>query len=199
VSDFPDFYSPFVIKGWDGTEYQTVKVTNTGEMYILVSALYNSTITGLKCDSLGNLLLNIKAQDLAEVINRPKYGACTPAVGAVACPADVTTGIVDVEGKGVIYGGFLNLQAAAAITATTIKITIDDTVVEETQPYLLWDYQLLSPWSRLFYLLRYTDAKTNITLGLSPGITFESSFTIDLVEGDSQQVDVENGVFYALV
>ncbi len=106
MSDSPDWSIISVIKGIDATgALQGIRVDDQGRMQALLNALHNAAVTPLKSDASGNLLLNIKAQDLTFITSRPYYGDGEVRQGVVNCPDGAITEVFEYTGKRRLYGG----------------------------------------------------------------------------------------------
>jgi len=194
--DFPDGYKISVIKGWDGTEFKNLRVTTDGELYILVSALSGVTLIPLQADSEGNLFLNVKAQDLAEVINRPKYGAATASQGSKICAVVNTTVLTTISGKGIIYGGNVYLHPDVSHKNDYVQLIAD------SAPLIAYifdnqnKYNLTHPAVSSLFLTCFDDTNFIYSNALSPGVTFETS--LELRYYNNEIVDTPT-VYYELL
>lgn len=200
MADLPDWFAASVIKGWDGSALKTIKCATTGELYILLSALYNSTITALKSDSLGNVFMNVKAQDLAEVINRPKYGACNLAIHDTTITAPGDTELYTVTGKGIVYGGYLTVYLAGESHAVdTMSLVIDGTTMAVEDPMFLNIYGLTKHPASFFTLVMYDETNWYYSLIFANNITFETSVSIHWQTITTDNCKIRSELLYALV
>jgi len=69
----PDFHRNVNLYGFDGSILRLVRVdSDQGRIQAMLNAMYNSTPTPLKCDSSGQIQINLNAQGLDRVFTLPK-------------------------------------------------------------------------------------------------------------------------------
>jgi len=198
MADLPDWFAASVIKGLYGTELKTIQVDELGRLYAILRALYGTTQKDVQCDASGNLTLNLKAQDLAEIINRPKYGAANGAVWSGDVFSPNTQDLFSITGKGIIYGGFIHIDATDTQEVSNVVLTIDGTEITSIEIGQLGSYFLITPSSYIFYLLVYDTTNFEYTIGYAPGITFESSLSAQY-SCQSGIATLDARILYALV
>lgn len=197
--DYPEGHRISVIRGWDGTTFRNIKVSSTGELYILLSALYDSTILPLKCDALGNALMNIKAQDIAEIINRPKYGGAVVSEISLVINAGYAGSLVNVSGKGMLYGGTIHVDGNTSHSTDDVILRIDGSTVKWTAYDKLKKYGCTKPHTHLVWLNVYDDTIFRYSVGFMYGITFESSLVLSYINNGIDSIGVYGCLVYALV
>uniref|UniRef100_A0A6M3IF71 Uncharacterized protein n=1 Tax=viral metagenome TaxID=1070528 RepID=A0A6M3IF71_9ZZZZ len=196
--DLPDFLTENIIKGSDGVALRTIRVAPTGEMYILVSALAGVTLIPLQADADGNLFLNIKAQDLAEVMNRPKYGGALRAYGATSCAGGSWTTLFTLSGKGMVYGGWIVDSNVNADVTDRVRYLIDGNEIYEGSLWYFYFYGLLNPLINPMVIIKYDPTIKQYILGFSYGITFEASIEVKF-KPMFATYDIGYSLCYALV
>lgn len=196
--DFPDGSKLSIIRGWDGTQFRNIRVADTGEMYILVSALTDDTLIPLQADSLGNLLLNIKAQDLAEVINRPKYGGAQKSESEVSCNYHVWTTLLTLSGKGMIYGGWIQTFWANNPGSSLLRLSIDGVEFCTQAMGLTRFLGNIGAFLLPYFTSIYDTQNEKYQVNFSYGFTFESSLTIEFYNEGASGSPVCK-FYYALV
>lgn len=199
MPDLPDFFSNFIAKGWDGAAFRTIKVTETGEMYILVSALFEEGITGLQCDEFGNLRMNVKAQDLAEVINRPKYGGALFSSAGIAIPGDSDRIPVHVVGKGVTYGGYLIVNHDSTKKHNSAAVKLDGTLGPSLSYEGMVKNGITQIHSAAFYITAYDETDYHYVICLTPFITFETEFEIHYWNTGAGIIALSWNIMYAII
>lgn len=204
MADLPDWFSAAVLKGWDGSDLQTIKCATSGELYILLSALYNSTIKPLKCDTNGNAFLNVKAQDLAEIINRPKYGAAHGEGADVTVDPGETYTLYNISGKGIVYGGAVwtpNPPVPTGVNQVDSSVTVlaDGEGLNAARFTYLNTLGLFLPTSMVTYLTAYDTTSHIYAVAITPGITFETSLKVQYIENNLENPSVGATLLYALV
>lgn len=203
MADRPDYFAPAIVKGAYNEELLTLAVDGQGRLIAMVKALYNSTVKDVLCDVNGNLTLNIKTQDLAEIINRPKYGAAEIASNTVHLTTTATTTLFTISGKGMIYGGILYSYDSDINPVDRISAFADYTPPEESIFNESWknlvDRGVFLEHALPLYLLRYDTVTPWYVVAFSHGITFESDFTVKYTAQDATDRELFWRVVYALV
>lgn len=149
--------------------------------------------------TIGNLTIDIAAQNLAEIINRPKYGAAQRVVGSITATASTKVSLGSVSGKGMIYGGFIAAYDTQTQALGLVYIEIDGVV------FAAWTFNSINGWklyeehSYPFYMLQYDDSGFFYTVGISRGLTFETSFEIFYEEQYGRTPAVHFQVNYAVI
>lgn len=198
-SDFPDWYLPVALQGWDGSQHRPLLVLDTGELYTMLKCQYNTTLKNVKGDTDGNLTLNIKAQDLAEVVNRPKYGAAADTYDAGSASNGLTKDAAIISGKGVIYGGYLYITTDTPEADFIIYPTIDGEGFNHVSIEDFWDHQIVTPYNWIMYLTQYDLINDYFSFAFSPGTTFETSFKVTFGTAQVGTHSYVCVVYYALV
>lgn len=146
-----------------------------------------------------NIPVDINLQSLSEVINRPKYGSIQTLLFQDAIWGDAETSLGSVSGTGMIYGGFINVNANSLNNSIYIKTKIDDLVISGLSPYTLLAYGLILPDHSIPSLIYYDDINHVHTMGFSFGITFEESLEITFFRSPGVQSNVTMLLHYALI
>lgn len=178
MPDLPDWYAAAVLKGLYGTELKTIAVDVLGRLYAVLRALYGVTPKDVQCDTNGNLTLNLKAQDLSEIINRPKYGGALQSSATVNLTASGENVFVTVSGKGILYGGFIMSLDSNIQTLDEPRIYLDGQLLSRWSWDSLKTYGLIQPDASIISLLVYDTTSPVYTAVLRYGITFESSISL---------------------
>jgi len=200
VKGFPDWYLPITLHGWDGTGVKPIKVLSTGELYAMLKCVYDSTVKDVKGDADGNLTLNLKAQDLAEIINRPKYGAAQRADVSTSVPPDTTATLINITGKGMMYGGYEETTGDDTNNLDSPQILIDG------NNFFMECFSNLNSWhlgtegGSPIVLIRYDTTQGLYGVDIKYGYTFESSCTLKYRNASGTSTAYINAaLYYALV
>lgn len=174
-------------------------VDDSGRLIAMVKALFNSTVKDVKCDTSGNLTLNLKAQDLAEIINRPKYGAAQLLSGTASCAYQYTT-LFSISGKGIVYSGRFSLTG---VTETHLedflRLTVDGNQIVSPELQYLFALNLVHPYDDIFYITLYDNTGYNYSVSVTPLITFEASLSVEWYNRQLTTRNVDYSFAYALV
>jgi len=200
MADLPDWFAASVIKGLYGTELKTIQVDELGRLYAILRALYGTTQKDVQCDASGNLTLNVKAQDLAEVINRPKYGAHTTVLFNNYVNASSDTTLFSVSGKGIIYAMLVAVMGANVIDNDYVKYTFDGGT-EISSPTILQGIQFnfTDVYEGDFSVYCYDNTNYRYAVRGFYGITFETSFVMKYTETYGRTPYVLARLFHALL
>lgn len=201
VQGAPDFTKMVALYGTDGTQLRLVKldadgqlyallmgdfsgtptaisVTTDGELYAVLKAAFGGVLKDVAADTNGNLTLNLKAQDLAEVINRPRYGDANIAAGVnVSCGVGVDKQLVSVSGQGMIYGGQLFIDAAWE-GGDTVEVEIDGASMQHKSIDDYWGDDFTDPRLGYLHIKRYDTITPRLVMGIPYGMTFETGIKI---------------------
>jgi len=150
-------------------------------------------------DWYGFRMVNIFAQDLSEIINRPTYGAAQRSAGGTsATPTGLTT-LVTVSGQGMIYGGYLYVDGTGTCDTDIWQITVDGTVMSASSLFQVNKRKITDKHMDILYEVNYDDTSFLYTHGIMPAITFETSFDIKYSETNGRTPVVVATVIYALI
>jgi len=199
MADLPDWFAASVIKGLYGTELKTIQVDELGRLYAILRALYGTTQKDVQCDASGNLTLNLKAQDLSEIINRPKYGAANQSLFSDVVAEGTDGTLLNVSGKGILYGGYINADSLVSKKTDYFFSLIDGVTFTSQTFYQLMYHGVTYPTSNIFQLMLYDDTNFKYSVCLMSGITFETSLKIVYHNASASGVSVYSKIFYALV
>ena len=145
------------------------------------------------------LQTNIANQTLAQIINRPKYGAADSVEGNVAATANDETLICTVSGKGIIYGGRIQVPDVSAPETSRPRLYIDDELVVGPNFIGMLRYGMCRYGAHIWTLSKYDQTAEIYVAVLQPGITFEESATLKYNEAEGQTPTVYGIIVYALV
>lgn len=143
--------------------------------------------------------INISAQELAEITNRPKYGGVVRGYLYSAVPAGDTVTLLNVSGQGMLYGGHLYISSTASIASVIPYLYIEGATIVNT-PLSNYDTRNLSkPHVSPSYLISYNNTTFKCTIAYSYGYTFETSLKLNFVNMAPQSTIVSGALYYALI
>lgn len=143
--------------------------------------------------------VNITAQQLNEVVNRPKYGAAQHADLFEFVPGLTTSTRVSITGKGVTYGGFIRASHVAEMNSNKLIITIDGQAITTHSFFQMFLRGIFHEDQRYFWLVYYDSVYFDYMVRIQRWITFESSFKIEYVNDKAFTVPVFGSLVYATV
>lgn len=149
--------------------------------------------------TLTNLSIDVNAQSLSEIVNRPKYGASQAASWEVAPVVDTWIDLVDITAQGVLYGGYIFCWNNAQHTYDKVRVTMDGVIVFYDSFYYLATYYLDKQGVDFCYIINYDEVLHQYSMGINPGITFESSLKIEFDSDDPDSTGVIGVLIYATV
>ena len=195
----PDWYNAVSIFGDYNNDVKRVAVDADGNIQAFLKALYDSTVTNVKCDANGNIFMNVKAQDLAEVINRPTYGGPLVANASTTNPTTGSHSLVSITGTGWGYGGFLYMNGDADFKDDYFTYIIDGEVMGGLTPDQFMDYGFYHSNPTSFHLTHYSEINDIYVQELYGGISFESSLAVSFIAGGNRTGTVGAFILYALI
>lgn len=148
-----------------------------------------------------NTAVNIVGQDLAQVIERPMYGASEFASYSDTIAEDGYDTLFSITGKGMIYGGTIYHLGAFNTNYIYIAPEIDGVVMTWASVHGLLDWQIEDESMYVCYDKYYSVENAKYINGISRGITFETSFLIGIINiagsGAADAINAE--LWYALI
>ncbi len=136
--------------------------------------------------------------DYSRLVRPVHGGALTETIAKVAVAND-TTFLIDVLGKGKIYGGVLLINYTSTQRLSSPTVFIDGVQMVSASFIQMNFYELNKPHTQLYYQLKYDDTNFAYAVALTPDITFESQVTIGYVEGHGTTPTIIAWMIYALL
>lgn len=199
MSDYPDFSVVSLLKGFYAGAPKPLALDANGYMIALLNGLYGGNPTGLQCDASGNIQINLKAQDLDELTNRSKYGAPDHDTSITSVAGGATETLFTLSGKGQIYNNLVYVYTGSWFATDMVTIEMDgETIVSTTYTGLINQYPM-GKTTLPINILTYDPNTPNILLGLTPGWTFESNYTVKYYHAGAPNLTVYNDSFYSLI
>lgn len=144
--------------------------------------------------------VNIAAQDIAELTQRPKYGALTLAyfTGLISAVSMVT--LYTISGKGMIYGGFVfSASTIASHSSDGIYCIVDGFALQAFSFLDQNNREFNSNWTDMMYIKKFDDINWKYSLCFSHGITFESQIQIKYYNSQVSNTAVESYLYFSAI
>jgi len=142
--------------------------------------------------------IDVNIQTLGEVTIRPRYGDFKTAFATTFPTAAQWNTLVDVSGKGILYGGRVVFTGSGATEDDRVRITIDGETSDEASPETLMEYQITRPYLGCFYLLQFDSNQPQFGIGLCHDVSFESNLLLE-VRPYTSGVVCHHEVYYGLL
>jgi len=145
--------------------------------------------------------IDIVYQTISEVITKPAYGCARRIFGAQDIPAWNRPFLFTISGCGIIYGGFIEEKASTDQSVDELFIHIDGQVLFNSTWDGLEDRNLNTCWDAFFYIKKFyeTAGSYHYVAGCSHGITFDTSFAIQVYNNTVNDTWVRWDIMYALI
>lgn len=143
--------------------------------------------------------IDVAGQSLAEMINRPKYGGAIQVAGSLTVTAMLANVLFLIEGQGMIYGGTLWLDYTSSQGNAEIQMKLDGVGIGFPSLVRMKNYSMNHPRSSIVSLNTFDSVNNIYSVGLSYGITFESSFQLAYSENNGGTPLVWFNIFYTLI
>ncbi len=134
-----------------------------------------------------------------ERLTRPKFGGARIESGTEIVPANSDTTLISIQGKGMIYGGFLWIAATSTQDDSFPNLVIDNRFVTNEPWGRMNMFELNKPHSTPFYLLKYDKINFLFSSAIGYGYTFEEGFEIRYTEQNGITLTVSTRIIFALV
>jgi hypothetical protein len=190
------------IRGKDGAgDLQDVLLDTAGNLSALIRGDNSGTLKTIAVDANGIMKANLSAQDLAYLKVRPVYGNVQAvSTSIVTCPNSAETEIFAVSGKGATVGGSLDMSTGNTLSSVSLwRLYIDGVRILNSSLDTFYFHNWLRPGQSPLYALKYYNDFSKWFVGITPGITFESSLSIGLRNDTGADITIIPYVFYALV
>lgn len=143
--------------------------------------------------------VDVKLQELSQMIVRPKYGGGLLAWGSKEVTADVQNTLVGVNGKGMIYGGVVWLDYTYSQGNSEVWLGVDGYTITNLSFAKLLAYGITKPGNWPVSLNKMDGTNLIYSVGISFGITFESQVVLAYNEQNSTTPTVHFRLIYALI
>lgn len=130
---------------------------------------------------------------------RPTYGGALIASGSKPVKPHVQTNLVNVAGKGMTYGGAVWLDYTLTQANSRVLLGCEGIAVTDLSFVRLNDYNITKPESLVVFLNKYDSINHIYSVGISYGVTFESSLILNYLEEHGNTPTVHYRLVYALI
>jgi len=127
------------------------------------------------------------------------YGGAESEYDWKNCPGGAEISLHTVNGKGMIYGGYIRMLGILAAFVDRPIILIDDKVVSDLKYSELYEYGILDVSVGPLFLTAYDRITGIYNVGISGGITFENTVELRYDSNTGVAKPVRYGIIYALV
>jgi len=143
--------------------------------------------------------VNISRQELAEITNRPRYGAAVSLFVVRSITLDGSQPIWNIAGRGMIYGGWLSAKSTELIDEDAPELYVDGDLVENLAFQDIHSFNNIHPDTSPYFLSHYDRVNFRSTIAIVYGYTFESSLEFRYFRTSSSTVAINALIFYALI
>ena len=143
--------------------------------------------------------VDVTAQTLGQIINRPKYGGAVLSAGSAGVWANSSRKLVGIDGKGMVYGGSVWLDASGSQSNSQVLMVLDDGLIEGLSFVRLKDYGVVNPRSAVISLNVFDGENYIYSVGISYGLTFETGLDLWYKEEHGLAPTVHYRIIYALI
>ncbi|HUS72051.1 MAG TPA: hypothetical protein VMY06_03220 [Sedimentisphaerales bacterium] len=130
---------------------------------------------------------------------RENYGSADAHRDYKVVTANDYTTLVNIIGKGIIYGGYLYLQAAGTQKNCDVALYVDDEYVFGDTFERLNKYGIIEAMECSVVLGTYDEVNYIYSLIFGKGITFERQFIVKYGEAHGETPNVFTSLMYALI
>lgn len=136
--------------------------------------------------------------DYSSVI-RPKYGGAILSASSVWVWDGVLTNLVQINGKGMVYGGAVWLEPGFEESNSQVWLGIDGRLVEGLSFERLKKYGVANPRSAVMTINVFDSIKYIYSVGISYGLTFETRLDLWYNEEHGNRCTVHYRLIYTLI
>ena len=156
--------------------------------------------TDIVAQTIENLNVNINAQTVERVIEAPSYGGAREVQSSTTIYPGQNPTVLSVEGKGIVYGGFLDLRTSTSPNYVFVTFAIDGETFSGFKLDAMDDYNIRNSDMYYAYLVTYDTANGKYQLALKSRITFDSYYKVivGVLSGASDNVSFNGVLIYAL-
>lgn len=143
--------------------------------------------------------INVAKQSLAELTNRPKFGGGILSSGQKTVTDGVLNSLVQINGKGMVYGGSIWLDYTSTQSNSEVYLGIDGVNIQGLSFVRLKDYGVIHPGSAVITLNTFDSDKYVYSAGISYGLTFETRLDLKYYERHDTTPTVHYRIIYTLI
>jgi len=129
----------------------------------------------------------------------PKYGGARSIDIDVTVPASTLQVIAAVNGKGLIYWGFVQAACSSNHKLDEVLLYVDNVLIQQRHFWSLSHKNLINYRRASLYLVQYDVADYYYSVVLSNGITFDTGVKLKYNNKGSDNVIIDGGLVYAII
>lgn len=130
---------------------------------------------------------------------RPRYGGSKLSEGQVFVWDGVLTGLVQINGRGMVYGGTVWLDSAETQANSEVWLGIDGVNIEGLSFERLKAYKIYDSRKAVISLNQFDQPNYVYSVGIAYGLTFETRLDLKYYENYGRRVTVHYRIVYALI
>lgn len=130
---------------------------------------------------------------------RPRYGGALGVTDSLAVTASILNTLVTIPGKGMVYGGFINLDYTSSQQMSELVLTIDEKTVIAMSFAKLNAWNLDVPRCFPIVLLKFDNTEYIYAAGIAYGLTFETEIKLQYRENHDTTPTIGYTFMYALL
>jgi len=143
--------------------------------------------------------IDIIAQALAYLEQRPIYGEAKNAEDTVLIPANEGGSLVKIIGKGKLYSGIIHIATNHSVKEDHIRLYVDGNSIYETTWENLIRFGVSRPYDSLMWASCYDEVNYRYAASFMGDITFEENFELAYYNTTDYTVTLYYNLTYALV
>ncbi len=143
--------------------------------------------------------VDVAKQSLVELTNRPKYGGGILSAGQLFVTDGVLNHLVQINGKGMVYGGSVWLDYTSSQSNSEVYLGIDGVLIPGLSFVRLKDYSVVKPGSAVITLNKFDSDNYIYSAGVSYGLTFETRLDLWYYERHDATPTVHYRIIYTLI
>lgn len=160
---------------------------------------WGQNVVDIIAQTLASMQVDVYAQTLNHVTNRPTYGAANIASFTQACGNGAITELASITGTGVIYGGHIWMSGTGTHAADVPALIVDGNTFPAVNSQQAYDRKIFNPGEFAFFIKHFDEVDYKISWGIQPGITFESSLVLKYTQFSGGACTAYGRVIYATV
>lgn len=143
--------------------------------------------------------VDVAKQSLVQITSRPKFGGAILTSGFSIVTDGVLNSLVQINGKGMVYGGSIWLDYTASQSNSEVWLGIDGVNIQGLSFVRLKDYRVAEPGSAVITLNVFDGDNFIYSAGISYGLTFETRLDLKYYERHDDQPTVHYRLIYTLL
>ena len=147
--------------------------------------------------SVGDIHINVAAQDIAQIINRPTYGGANVSTYDSNPPTSTTTELISITGQGVIYGGYIWIHDGTSRYNDSFILHVDGVDIFNITSYYLRTLNFSKYENTPLRMCVYNEYMKYYLATIQNDITFESNFKIKYANAGGGASTVTAQAYYA--